>query len=62
MSDYHPQELDKKWQERWRDAAFEVAEDPSKPKFYCLEMFPYPCGHAHIGHVRNYSSATSSRA
>ena len=55
MSDYHPQELDKKWQERWRASqAFEVVEDPSRPKFYCLEMFAYPSGHAHVGHVRNY--------
>ena len=50
-----PQALDKKWQERWTSArAFEVAEDPSRPKFYCLEMFAYPSGHAHVGHVRNY--------
>ena len=55
MSDYHPQELDKKWQTRWHDGqVFEVVEDPSRPKFYCLEMFAYPSGHAHVGHVRNY--------
>ncbi len=55
MADYRPQALDKKWQERWASArAFEVTEDPSRPKFYCLEMFAYPSGHAHVGHVRNY--------
>ena len=55
MSDYHPQQLDAKWQARWqRDRSFEVTIDPSRPKFYCLEMFAYPSGHAHVGHVRNY--------
>ena len=55
MAEYHPQELDKKWQAHW-DAtkAFEVTEDYSKPKYYCLEMFAYPSGYAHVGHVRNY--------
>ena len=55
MPDYKPQTIEKKWQERWqRERAFEVTEDASRPKFYCLEMFAYPSGHAHVGHVRNY--------
>jgi len=55
MTEYKPQQLDKKWQEEWTAAkAFEVAIDPSRPKFYTLEMFAYPSGHAHVGHVRNY--------
>ena len=55
MAEYKPQELDKKWQARWTESrAFEVEIDPTRPKFYCLEMFAYPSGHAHVGHVRNY--------
>jgi leucyl-tRNA synthetase len=56
MPDYRPQDLDKKWQQRWASTrVFEVAVDESRPKYYCLEMFAYPSGHAHMGHVRNYS-------
>jgi leucyl-tRNA synthetase len=55
VRDYKPQTVEKKWQQRWAaDGAFEVREDPSRRKFYCLEMFAYPSGHAHVGHVRNY--------
>src|SRR5471032_850433 len=55
MTDYRPQQLDKKWQQQWTAArAFEVDADAGRPKFYCLEMFAYPSGHAHVGHVRNY--------
>ena len=53
---YFPQEIEQKWQKRWADEkTFEVTEDPSKPKFYCLEMLAYTSGRAHIGHVSNYS-------
>ena len=55
MADYKPQQLDRKWQDAWTSTrAFEVDADSSRPKFYCLEMFAYPSGHAHVGHVRNY--------
>ena len=55
MHDYDPQTIERKWQRRWsEERAFEVTEDPSRPKYYCLVMFAYPSGHAHVGHVRNY--------
>jgi len=55
VREYKPQIVEQKWQQRWVDAgAFEVAEDASRAKFYCLVMFAYPSGHAHVGHVRNY--------
>ena len=55
VADYKPQSIEQKWQDRWRsERTFEVTEDPARPKFYCLEMFAYPSGHAHVGHVRNY--------
>ena len=55
MRDYDPRAIESKWQRRWRERrAFEVTEDSDRPKFYCLVMFAYPSGHAHVGHVRNY--------
>ncbi len=52
---YEFDEIERRFQERWREeGAFEVSEDKSRPKFYCLEMLPYPSGDIHVGHVRNY--------
>jgi leucyl-tRNA synthetase len=56
VPNYDPQQIEKKWQERWaREKLFDAETDVARRKYYVLEMLPYPSGDIHMGHVRNYS-------
>ncbi|HEV2288123.1 MAG TPA: leucine--tRNA ligase [Candidatus Acidoferrales bacterium] len=60
LSEYDPQQIEAKWQKNWaEEGAFDADRDATRPKYYTLEMLPYPSGTMHMGHMRNYTIGDS---